>query len=77
MDGPVILMCRLFYEGNKSPPLPNLTPHEDPQELAREQGEEGSEARFLLKLKKRLAKMEEPDRELFVALARRLAAAKR
>ena len=65
---------RLFYEGEEPPPLPKLTPREDLVELAKKPGKRGAEARFLLKLKKRLAKVEERDRRIFLALTQKLAA---
>lgn len=67
-------MYRLFYDGDELPPLSKLTPPEDLQELARERGKKASEARFLLKLEKRLAKVGEPNRGLFLGLALKLAA---
>jgi transcriptional regulator with XRE-family HTH domain len=70
-------MYRLFYEGEEPPPRPKLTRREDLQELAKEPGKKGSEAKFLLKLKKLLAKVEEPDRAVFLAMVQKLAAAKR
>jgi len=62
-------MYRLFYEGDELPPLPKSTPRDDLQEL--------EESKFFLKLRKSLAKVEEPDRGLFLAMAQRLVAAKR
>jgi len=70
-------LYRLFYEGDEPPPLPKLTPRETLEELAEEPGEKGAEAKFLLKLKKLLSKVKERDRVVFLAMARKLAAAKR
>jgi transcriptional regulator with XRE-family HTH domain len=67
-------LYRIFYEGDEPPPLPKLTPRENLEELAKQQGEKGSEAKFLLKLKKLLAKIDERDREVFLAMVRKLAA---
>jgi transcriptional regulator with XRE-family HTH domain len=69
-------MYRLFYDGEEPPQLPKLTPREDLEEVAKEPGKRGSEAKFVLRLKKLLAKIEESDRELFLALVRKLAATK-
>ena len=66
-------LYRLFYEGDEPPPLPKLTPRENLEELAKEQGEKGSEARFLLKLKRMLAKVGERDRMIFLAIVQKLA----
>ena len=70
-------MYRFFYEGGTLPPLPKLTPPENLEKLAKKPGKKGSEAKFLLKLKKLLAKIEDPDREFFLAMTRRFVATKR
>jgi transcriptional regulator with XRE-family HTH domain len=70
-------LYQLFYEGNKPPPLPKLTPRKTLEELAKEPGKKGAEAKFLLKLKKLLSKVKERDRAVFLATAQKLAAAKR
>jgi transcriptional regulator with XRE-family HTH domain len=70
-------LYRLFYEGDEPPPLPKLTPPENLKELAKEEGEKGSEARFLLKLKRVLAKIDERDRKVFLAMAQKLAASEK
>ena len=67
-------LYRLFYEGAEPPELPKLTPRENLEDLAREQGQKGEEARFLLKLKKKLAKIGEPDRKVLLALVQKMAA---
>lgn len=66
-------LYRIFYDGDEPPPLPMLMPRDDLKELAKKPGEEGSEARFLLKLRRLLAKVQESDREVFLAVARKLA----
>jgi len=70
-------LYRLFYEGAEPPELPKLTPRENLEELAREQGQKGEEARFLLKLKKKLAKIAEPDRKVFLAMVQKMAASEK
>jgi len=70
-------LYQLFYEGDEPPPLPKLTPRKTLEELAKEPGKEGAEARFLLKLEKLLSKVKERDRAVFLATAQKLAAAKR
>ena len=67
-------LYRLFYEGKEPPELPKLTPRESLEDLAKMQGEKGEEARFLLKLKKTLAKISEQDRKVFLAMVQKLAA---
>jgi len=70
-------LYRLFYEGAEPPELPKLTPRENLEELAREQGAKGEEARFLLKLKKKLAKIGETDRKVFLAMVQKMAASEK
>ncbi len=67
-------LYRLFYEGEEPPPLSTVTPSEDLEEVAKKPGQEGSEARLLIRLKRLLAKVDERDRAAFLALARKLAA---
>ena len=56
----------------KFPPAPRKTL----EEVAKESGKKGAEAKFLLKLKKLLTKVQERNRVLFLAMARKLAAAR-
>ena len=70
-------LYQLFYEVDEPPPLRKLTPRKTLEELAKEPGKEGAEARFLLKLEKLLSKVKERDRAVFLATAQKLAAAKR
>jgi transcriptional regulator with XRE-family HTH domain len=67
-------MYRLFYDGDEPPPLASSTPLEDLEELAKDARKKNAEARFFLKLRKALAKVGEPDRGLFLAMVRKLAA---
>jgi transcriptional regulator with XRE-family HTH domain len=66
-------MYRLFYDGEQAPQLLKSTPREDLEKLAKEPGKNGSEAKSLLRLKKLLAKVEDRDREVFVAMMQELA----
>jgi len=70
-------LYRFFYDGDEPVPLPQAMPGEDLEELATKPGKKGSEARFFLKLKKLLVNVDERDREVFLALVRKLAAAKK
>jgi transcriptional regulator with XRE-family HTH domain len=70
-------LYRFFYDGDEPVPLPQAMPGEDLEELAKKPGKKGSEARFFLKLKKLLVNVDERDREVFLTLARKLAAAKK
>ncbi len=67
-------LYNLFYEGDETPALPNLTPRQDPEELAQESTPAGSEARFLLKLKGVVGSMVERDRVFLLDFAKKLAA---
>lgn len=66
-------LYRLFYVGDDPPKTPNLTPRRTLEELAQETGNEGSEARFLLKLKGLVGHMVEADRAFLLDFAKRLA----
>lgn len=68
-----IPLYQLFYEGGEAPATPNLTPRSTLEELAEEGGKTGQDARFLLKLKGLVARVGEPDREVLLALAKKLA----
>lgn len=67
-------LYRLFYTGEDPPATPNLTPRKTLEELAEDEGKVGAEARFLLKLKKVLDRIAEPDREVLLTVAKKLAA---
>jgi transcriptional regulator with XRE-family HTH domain len=70
-------LYRLFYEGKEPPQLPKVIPRENLEELAKVEGKRGEEARFLLKLKRTLAKISQPDRKVFLAMVHELAAGKK
>ncbi|MGH9326709.1 MAG: helix-turn-helix domain-containing protein [Terriglobia bacterium] len=67
-------LYRLFYSGEGAPPTPNLTERKGLEDLAQEEGEKGSEARFLLKLRTLMERMVETDRAFLLDFAKRLAA---
>ena len=66
-------LYRLFYTGEDAPATPHLTPRRTLEELADEAGPQGTEARFLLKLKGLVGKMVESDRAFLLDFARKLA----
>ena len=66
-------LYRLFYAGEDGPPTANLSPRETLEELAVSDGEKGEDARFLLRLKTLLDQITESDRQVVLALAKKLA----
>ncbi len=67
-------LYRIFYAENGDLATPNLTPRKTLEELAEAEGKEGSEARFLLKLKKLVDQIGDHDREILLTMAKKLAA---
>ncbi|MGH9469908.1 MAG: helix-turn-helix domain-containing protein [Terriglobia bacterium] len=65
-------LYRLFYAGDEPPATPNLSHRKTLEELAQEEGQMGSEARFLLKLRTLLDRMVEADRHFLLDFAKRL-----
>ena len=66
-------LYRLFYAGEDATPTANLSPRETLKELAESDGRKGEDARFLLKLKTLLDQITESDRQVVLALAKKLA----
>ena len=66
-------LYRFFYTGEEPPPTPNLSPGRAPEEPAGE-NHQAEEARFFLTLKDLMARTEEADREVLLAVAKRLVA---
>jgi len=67
-------LYELFYTGDEAPPTPNLTPRKTLEELTGDSGDKGTDTQFLLKLKNLLSQLTEPDRDVILSLAKRLAA---
>lgn len=65
---------RMFYSGEGDAPTPDSVERKSLDELAKEPGEAGDDARFMLQFKHALAKLGEPDRDVVLTLARKLAA---
>lgn len=66
-------LYRFFYTGEDPPSTPNLTTRKSLEEIAEDNGKEGADARFLLKLKNISTRMVDSDREVLLAVAKRLA----
>ena len=66
-------LYKIFYSGDGEAPTPNLTRRETLEELAAQPGKAGEEARFLVQFKKVLGQLGEPDRDVVLTLARKLA----
>lgn len=67
-------LFRLFYAGEEPPPAPAVGREPTLEELAAKSGREGSDARFLLKLRKLVGRMSPSDRDVLLTLAKKLAA---
>jgi transcriptional regulator with XRE-family HTH domain len=64
-------LYRLFYDGEKPPALKNaLKRKSDSDEVW---GSAGSEARFLLQLRRSLGRLQDDDRKLLLSLAQKMA----
>ena len=66
-------MYKLFFSGDGEPPTPNLMRPKGLDELAEQPGKAGEEARFLLQFKSVLAQLGDPDRDVVLTLAKKLA----
>jgi len=66
-------LYQLFFTGDEAPPTPNLTPRRTLDELTGDNGGKGIDAQFLLKLRNLLGRLAEPDRDVILSLAKRLA----
>jgi transcriptional regulator with XRE-family HTH domain len=67
-------LYQLFYSEEEAPATPNLTPRQTLEEMAAKNGGTDQDAQFLLKLRNALARLAEPDRDVLLTLAKRLAA---
>ena len=66
-------LYQLFFTGDEAPPTPNLTPRKTLEELSGGNGDKGIDVQFLLKLRSLLNRLAEPDRDVILSLAKRLA----
>jgi len=66
-------LYQLFFSGEEAPPTPSLTPRSTLEEINGDNGNNGLDAQFLMKLKNLLTRLAEPDRDVLLSLAKRLA----
>ena len=66
-------LYQLFYPGEEAPPTPSLTPRKTLEEITGENGAMEGDAQFLVKLTTVLTRLAEPDRDVLLSLAKRLA----
>ena len=66
-------LYQLFYSGEGVPPTPSLTPRKTLEEITAENGAMEGDAQFLVKLTNVLTRLAEPDRDVLLSLAKRLA----
>jgi transcriptional regulator with XRE-family HTH domain len=66
-------LYQLFCPGEEAPPTPSLTPRKTLEEITAENGAMEGDAQFLVKLTTVLTRLAEPDRDVVLSLAKRLA----
>ena len=66
-------LYQLFYSGEEAPPTPSLTPRKSLEEMIADNSANGEDAQFLLNLRNILSRLAEPDRDVLLSLAKRLA----
>lgn len=69
-------LYQLFYQNGENGHEQGSAATKSLEELAKEEGEDGSEARFLLKLRTLIDPLGDSDRHVLLVLARRLASRK-
>jgi transcriptional regulator with XRE-family HTH domain len=67
-------LYELFFTADEAPSTPNLTPRKTLEELSGDGGDKGMDTQFLMKLRNLLSRLTEPDRDVILSLAKRLAA---
>lgn len=69
-------LYQLLFSGDGSPPTPSLTPRKTPEELTGDNGDMGINEQFLFDLRNLLSRLTEPDRDLILSFAKKLATRK-
>ncbi len=65
-----IPLYQLFYDGEKPPPLPTLPNRRTTSDL--DWGSSGKDARYLMKFRQQLGRMDEGDRRLLLFMAQKM-----
>jgi len=66
-------LYKMFYSGEGEAPTPNLGERPSLDELAEQPGKAGEEARFLQQFRNLLPHLGDPDRDVLLTLAKKLA----
>jgi transcriptional regulator with XRE-family HTH domain len=66
-------LYQLFFNGEEAPPTPSLSPRKTLEEITVENNATGGDAQLLVKLTSVLTRLAEPDRDVLLTLAKRLA----
>jgi transcriptional regulator with XRE-family HTH domain len=66
-------LYKLFYSGEGEAPTPHLQGGKSLDEQAAQPGKAGEDARFLVQFKNVLAQLGDPDRDVLLTLAKKLA----
>jgi transcriptional regulator with XRE-family HTH domain len=66
-------LYQLFWSGEDAPLTPNLTPRRSLEQVAADDGANGKDTQYLMKLSSAFNRLTEPDRHVLLSLARRLA----
>lgn len=65
-----IPLYQLFYDGEESPPLPNISKRRTAPDLA--WGSSGRDGRYLMKFRQQLSRMDDGDRRLLLFMAQKM-----
>jgi transcriptional regulator with XRE-family HTH domain len=68
-----IPLYELFFSEDEAPPTSSLRPRKTLDELTGDNDERGIDAKFLFKLQDLLSRLTEPDRDVILSLAKKLA----
>jgi len=68
-----IPLYQLFYSGDEAPSTPSLTPRKTLEEIAAQDAANGGDAQLLVKLTSIMTRLTQPDRDVLLTLAKRLA----